>query len=219
MIFAVDHLVLCGTRDDLHRLRSRLVPSGFVTVPGRLRFDDIGAHSESLAYRGGGFVEVVYEVETGAAPRAWFGGRLPRVMGIGVSSDDFERDTAGWLWTMDEEQVLEDGSTLHIHAAGPHEHQSELYLFAMNRPDRVLDHPHLGGTAELASLTFAGSEVPIWRSRLREWLGRDDAIGDVELRWHESDAAAVSVTPEFRVPAAAGAGAVELAAGAIRLSR
>ena len=216
MIFGVDHLVFCGTRDDLERLRSRLAPAGFVPVPGRLRFDEIGAHSESLAYRGGGFVEVVYEVLAGAAPRPWFGRQLPRLMGIGVSSDDFERDTAGWLWTMDEEQVLDDGTTLRIHAAGPHDHVSEFYLFAMDRPDRTLDHPHLGGTAHLASLTFAGRDASLWQHRLRDWLGHADAVGEAEVRFAETETPGVAVTPTFRVPDADGV--VPLALGAIELT-
>lgn len=215
MIFGVDHLVLCGTRDDLERLRSRLTPAGFVSVPGKLRFDEIGAHSESLAYRGGGFVEVVYEVRPGLAPRAWFDGPMPRVMGIGVASDDFERDTAGWHWRMDEEQVLDDGSRLRIHAAGPHEHRSPLYLFAMDRPDLTLDHPRLGGAAELVSLTFGGGEAELWRRRLGQWLGNSDAVGGVELCFAEGDEPGVVVTPAFRVPAAPGA--VPLAAGSLEL--
>jgi hypothetical protein len=217
VIFGIDHLVLCGSRDDLGRLRSRLSPAGFIPVPGKLRFDEIGAHSESLAYRGGGFVEVVYEVVPGRAPDAWFGGPVPRVMGIGVSSDHFDRDTAGWLWTMDEDQVREDGTTLRIHAAGPHEHRSPLYLFAMDRPDRTLDHPHLGGLAELVSLTFGGQEAGLWRRRINEWLGRSDAIGNIELRFVADDDPGAVVTPTFKVPAAAGrcplsVGSIELLA-------
>jgi hypothetical protein len=215
VIFGVDHLVLCGRREDLRRLRDCLSPAGFVPVPGRLRFDEIGAHSESLAYRGGGFVEVVYEVRPGEAPRPWFDGPVPRLIGIGVSSDAFERDTAGWLWTMDDEQVLDDGSTLRSHAAGPHEHLSGLYVFAMDRPDRVLDHPGLGGTAELAALTFAGRDAEAWGERLRGWLGRPDAIGGVELRFVDAGAPGVAVTPTFRVGSAAGS--VPLAAGSIEL--
>ena len=215
MIFGIDHLVLCGSRDNLERLRARLSPAGFVPVPGKLRFDEIGAHSESLAYRGGGFVEVVYEVRADEAPRAWFDGPVPRVIGIGVSSDDFEHDTAGWLWTMDEEQVLEDGTSLRIHAAGPHEHLSPLYLFSMDRPERTLDHPHLGGLAELASLTFNGQEAALWRRQLDKWLGGSDAIGDIELRFVEDGERGAVVTPAFKVTAAAGT--VPLAAGSIEL--
>ncbi len=215
MIFGVDHLVLCGSRIDLERLRSRLLPAGFASVPGKLRFDEIGAHSQSLAYRGGGFVGVVFEVRPGEAPRSWFNGRVPRVIGIGVSSDDFEHDTAGWLWRMDEEQELDDGSRLRIHASGPHEHLSPLYLFAMDRPDRALDHPGLGGTAELASLTFVGQEARLWQQQLGVWLGGSEAIGGVELSFVEGNEPGALVTPGFRVPAAAGT--VPLAAGSLEL--
>lgn len=214
MIFGVDHLVLCGGRGDLSRLRERLAAAGFVPVAGRLRFDEIGAHSESVAYRGGGFVEVVYEVEHGQAPRPWFDGPVPRVIGLGVSSDDFERDTAGWQWTMDEEQKLDDGSLLRIHAAGPHEHLSELYVFAMDRPDRELDHPDLGSTAELVALTFSGRGNDEWRKRLARWLGRSDAIGEVQLHFLEGPGP-VGVNPTFRVVSAPGT--VPLAHGAIEL--
>lgn len=214
MIFGVDHLVFCGRQADLGRLRPRLTAAGFAPVPGRLRFDEIGAHSESVAYGGGGFVEVVYQVAPGKAPRAWFDGPVPRLIGLGVSSDEFERDTAGWHWTMDEEQTLEDGSILRIHAAGPHEHLSELYVFAMDRPDRELDHPGLGATSELATLTFSGRGSGEWRQRLRGWLGSSDAIGDVALRFVHGEGP-VSVTPTFRVASAPGT--VPLACGAIEL--
>jgi hypothetical protein len=215
VIFGIDHLVLAGTRADHAALSERLSSSGFVPVPGRLRFDEIGAHSESIAFARGAFVEVVYEVRAGAAPRVWFDGALPRVMGIGVASDDFERDTAGWEWTMDEEQVLDDGSTLRIHAAGPHEHLSELYVFAMDRPDRVLDHPGLGGTARLVELWFEGRGCEAWSERLERWLGSGDAVGDVALRYVEGSRPGVTVTPVFAVPD--GAGTVALAAGALEL--
>jgi hypothetical protein len=213
VIFGVDHLVFAGTRADHAALGERLASSGFVPVPGRLRFDEIGAHSESLAYGEGAFVEVVYEVRDGAAPRVWFDGPVPRVMGIGVSTDDFERDTAGWEWTMDEEQVLDDGSTLRIHAAGPLEHLSALYVFAMDRPDRVLDHPGLGGAAQLVELRFEGRGCGAWRSRLARWLGSSEAVGEVALRFDEGEREGVAVTPVFAVPG--GAASVPLAAGAI----
>jgi hypothetical protein len=215
VIFGIDHLVLAGTPADHAALCERLTPAGFVPVPGRLRFDEIGAHSESLAYAEGAFVEVVYEVRVGAAPRVWFDAPLPRLMGIGVSSDDFDRDTAGWEWTMDEEQTLHDGSTLRIHAAGPHPHMSSLYLFAMDRPDRVLDHRGLGGTARLVELRFEGRDHLHWRTRTKRWLGRADAVGDVALRFVPGSLAGIAVTPVFAVPG--GAGWAELAAGAIEL--
>jgi hypothetical protein len=216
MFFGIDHIVLCGTQDDHRELSERLVPAGFVPVPGRLRFDESGVHSESLAYRGGGFVEVVYPVAANA-PAAWFASDVPRVIGIGVSTDAFEGDTAGWLWTMDEELLLDDGTRHRIHAAGPHEHLSELYLFAMDRPDRALDHPGLAGQARLTGLTFAGGEHELWRERLRGWLGETDRLGEVELRFEPGPHPRAQVSLAFEVPTASGV--IQLAAGAIELAR
>lgn len=214
MFFGIDHIVVCGTRDDHRALAKRLGPAGFTPVPGRLRFDENGVHSESLAYRGGGFVEVVYPVGPNA-PTAWFSKDVPRVIGIGVSTDAFETDTAGWLWSMDEELLLDDGSRHRIHAAGPHEHLSELYLFAMDRPDRTLDHPELGGTATLVQLTFSGGEHELWRDRLHGWLGKAERIGDVEVRFEPSPHPGVQVSLTFRVLASPRS--VRLSTGAIEL--
>ena len=118
-------------------------------------------------------------------------------------------------WTMDQEQTLDDGSTLRIHAAGPHPHMSALYLFAMDRPDRVLDHPGLGATARLVELRFEGRDHLRWRTRIERWLGRADAVGDVALRFVSGSLAGIAVTPVFAVPG--GAGWAELAAGSIEL--
>lgn len=215
MFFGIDHIVVCGTRDDHRNLTERLGPAGFVPVPGRLRFDESGVHSESLAYRGGGFVEVVYPVGA-SAPAPWFDQEVPRVIGIGVSTDAFEADTAGWLWTMNEELLLDDGTRHRIHAAGPHEHLSELYVFAMDRPDRALDHPGLGGRARLVGLTFAGGEAEQWRNQLRGWLGTEERIGEVELEFEPGSHPQARVSLTFEVPASPGL--VPLAAGTIELT-
>jgi hypothetical protein len=216
MFFGVDHLVLSGSRADHTFLAERLSPAGFVAVPGRLRFDAAGVHSESVAYRDGAYLEVVYQVGP-EAPEPWFAAAAPRIMGLGVSTDDFERDTAGWRWTMDEEQILDTGSTLRIHAAGPHEHHSPLYLFAMDRPDRRLDHPELGGSAELCRLSFRGAEHELWRSRLADWLGDAETIGTVECRFESAPNPGTVLSAHFAVPAAEGT--LPLAAGAIELKQ
>jgi hypothetical protein len=215
VFFGIDHLVLCGTRDDHRRLAERLGRSGFSTVPNPFRFDDIGAHSRSLAFRDGAYVEVVYEVAPGA-PAVWFGGAVPRVMGIGVSSDDFERDTAGWEWHMDETLTLDDGTAHRIVGAGPHEHLSELYVFAMDRPDRTLDWPEIAGTPQLQAITFAGAASGQWQESFGRWFGSSQALGDVELRFEDGSQAGVAVSLEFAVDAEPGS--VPLAQGSIQLA-
>jgi hypothetical protein len=216
VFFGIDHLVLCGTRHDHSRLAERLGRSGFSTVPNPFRFDDIGAHSRSLAFRDGAYVEVVYEVGSGA-PAVWFGGELPRVMGIGVSSDDFARDTAGFEWHMDETLRLDDGTQHRIVAAGPHEHLSELYVFAMDRPDRTLDWPEIAGSPRLRALRFAGAQSGEWRQRFARWFGSSEAIGDAELRFEEGPHPRVAVSLVFSVEDEPGS--VPLAVGSIELTR
>jgi hypothetical protein len=64
-------------------------------------------------------------------------------------------------------------------------------------------------------LRFEGRDHLRWRTRIARWLGRADAVGDVELRFVPGEAAGVEVTPVFAVKG--GAGWVELAAGSIEL--
>ncbi len=225
MFFAVDHLVFAATVAEKERFAKRLERSGFVRVPGRLRFDEIGAHSESLTFEGGGFVEFVYEVQAGRAPRAWFAAEVPRLIGIGLASDDFENDVSAWTslpgsWVMNEAQVLEHGSSLQIHAAGPHQHLSRFYVFAMDRASGSLEYPELGAEARLTRLTFAGSQAERWRERLTSWFGFQHApaglqIGGVALDFETGHKAQVRVTPTFGVRDEPGE--VSLAAGFIEL--
>jgi hypothetical protein len=215
MFFGVDHLVFAAARELDPQLVAPLDRAGFVLAPGRLRFDDAGVHSHSHAYVDGAYVELVYPVGP-AAPQVWFGANVPRLIGIGVSTDAFDSDTAGWLWTIDEEQRLDEVTTLRIHAAGPHEHLSELYLFAMDRPDRVLDHPGLGGTPELVRLELRGRGHERWRACIESWLGRSDHIGPTELFFADGPHEDVAVSPVFRCGTGAAA-LVPLAVGAIVL--
>jgi hypothetical protein len=142
----VDHIVLAVAEEDRRRLAERLLGAGFTDIPLHLDFPEVRAASDSFAMAGGGFVELVYETKRGAAPRAWFD-ETPRVIGLGFMSDDFEADVAAWgepegMWVMNEDQLLGDGSVLNIHAAGPHPHFADLYVFVMDR--RELPYTSLG---------------------------------------------------------------------------
>jgi hypothetical protein len=221
VFFAVDHVVLAATREQKGQLVARLTRSGFAPVPGRLRFDEIGAHSESVAFRGGGFVELVYEVQAGRAPAEWFTPEVPRVIGLGFASDEFEADTAAWqrergAWKMEETQTLDDGSRLRLHSAGPHRHQSDFYVFGMDRPDGQLEHRGLGARGELRAVTFAGARHDWWRDRLSAWLAlRGMRVGGVELRFQPGPHPNVRITAAFTVSAEPGS--VSLAAGSLEL--
>jgi hypothetical protein len=123
VIVAVDHVVFAVAALERAAMAERLLRSGFKDIPLHLEFPEIAAASDSYAMAGGGFVELVYETEPARAPKAWFA-ELPRVIGLGFSSDDFDADLGAWegrqgVWVMNEDKNLSDGSLLNIHAAGP----------------------------------------------------------------------------------------------------
>lgn len=210
MIFAIDHVVLAVTPDQRKRFVADLSECGFRQVGLLLDFPEIGAASESLAYRGGGFVEFVYPRDGASSPpRVWFQD-VPRVIGLGFASDSFSSDAA-WegdegAWIMNEDKILPDGSTLNIHAAGPHEHLSDFYIFVMDREAGFLQFPEVMDGPELAGLTFAGEESGDWRERIQRWLRlptKGDALlaGGIELVFAPGSHPRVRVTPTFVLPA------------------
>jgi hypothetical protein len=105
MIFSIDHLVIAVDRDLQGDLTRRLPRSGFREVNFTLPFEDDGVVSDSLAYGGGGFTELLCETDPSRAQQVWFA-EGPRVTGLGFASDDFDADTA-WdgdpgAWVMHE---------------------------------------------------------------------------------------------------------------------
>ena len=224
MIFAIDHIVFASSTSQSRDLGEGLAATGFQREAFALEFPEIGAASESLSFAGGGFVEFVVELDPALSPRVWFE-RVPRVIGLGFGSDDFERDTH-WsgdpdAWLMNEDHVLPDGSRINIHAAGPHHHLSDFYVFVMDREKRRLQFPERVNGPRLRSLTFVGRAAASWRERLAAWLAipaRANVlrVGDVELRFQAGDHPNVAVSPAFEV--ATGAGEIPLAAGSIELA-
>ena len=213
MIFAIDHFVLAAAPTQGPGILARLREAGFVSNDFVLSFDDVAAQSESLSYDGGGMVEVLHSRDEQKASPTWFA-EVPRIIGMGFASNDFRSDTA-WgddteegHWTMDEELPLPDGSPLHIVAAGPHRHVSEFYVFVMDRPAGKLQFPDVPAAPKLVSVTISGSDAGLWRDRLRRWLHRSDdpvlRVGDVDLRFEQSQQRGVRATPTFAVPTGAG---------------
>jgi hypothetical protein len=223
MIFSIDHLVFAASEEQRRILVARLTTFGFAPKGFLLDFPEIGAASESLGYSGGGMVEFVYGTQGKQLPPPWVD-RLPRVIGIGFASNDFVADTE-WgaqpgSWTMSEEHRLPDGSDVHIHAAGPHEHLSPFYVFVMDRPAGRLQFPELTTGPRLVRLEIAGRDAVAWRQRLQRWLHLRSAdgqlvVGDVEIRFKASEAATLQVSPTFVV--SDGAFSLPLSEGSLHL--
>lgn len=139
------------------------------------------------------------------------------MIGIGFSSDDFAVDTT-WegdpgAWTMTEQQGLPN-------AAGPHEHQSDFYVFVMNRKSGVLQFPELTDGPQLEEITLAGAESASWRGRLQRWFGlKADrgslAVGDTRITFADGQAARVRAS--LTLQASQNPVIIPLATGEIRL--
>jgi len=206
VIFAIDHIVFAATPEQSREMREALVGLGFSSEAFSLAFPEIGATSESVSFVGGGFVEFVARIDEARAPGIWFN-EIPRIIGVGFSSDDFDADTHWAIeshgWVMNEDHALPDGSCLNIHAAGPHSHFSDFYVFVMDRPEGLLQFPERKqGGPRLRRLTFAGEAADSWRERLREWLGLAENanvlyVGDVELTFRRRSRPGICVTPLF----------------------
>lgn len=167
MIFSVDHVVFAATKQQASDIITRLHGYGFPPVDFHLDFPDDNLASDSVGLQGGASLEFVYETGGQRGPAAWFD-QSPRVIGVGFSSDDFAVDTA-WdgdvgAWTMPEQQGFPS-------AAGPHEHESDFYVFVMNRKDGVLQFPELTDGPRLVQISLAGTDAASWHDRLQHWLG------------------------------------------------
>ncbi|HEY4277196.1 MAG TPA: hypothetical protein VGM91_03190 [Conexibacter sp.] len=184
MIFGIDHVVFAATPAQCAEIAASLEQRGFVREAFSLDFGDSGVGSESWSFASGAFLELVSEHTPGSGPAVWFG-ETPRVIGIGFASDAFEQDIA-WdspdpgAWAMDEQHAMRDGSTLRIHAAGPHRHLSDLYAFVMDRPEGRLEFPARPQTPVLDTITLAGAARQAWATRLARWL-RAPATADGAL--------------------------------------
>ena len=228
MIFSIDHIVFSATPDQRDGLLRALRGGGLADVGLSLDFPADGVASQMLGYRGGGGLEFVVQLAPSLAPAPWFT-QVPRVIGLGFAGDDFDHDT-NWdgdpgAWVMDEDVSLPDGRDLHIHAAGPHLHHSDFYVFVMDRPARTLEFPELTDGPRLTRITLAGAQAPWWHERLSRWLrlppsadGDGLMAGDTELIFAAGPSATVRATLSFADAAEAAvlplvAGAIELAPG------
>jgi hypothetical protein len=216
VIFSVDHVVFATTRQQANDLIATLRGCGCPPVDFHLDFAEDHLASDSIGLQGGMSLEFVYETAEGAGPTAWFD-EVPRVIGVGFSSDNFAADTA-WdgdrgAWTMPEQQGFPN-------AAGPHEHQSDFYVFVMNRKDGVPQFPELTGGPWLAQITLAGADSASWRERLRRWLrlsaeGSGLAVGDTHISFAGGEAA--SIRASLTLQGGQSPAVIPLATGEIRI--
>jgi hypothetical protein len=224
VIFSIDHVVFSATPAQRDELMTTLGGYGFTPERFTLEFPEIGAKSDSLSFSGGGFVEFVTEFDATRSPAVWFE-QTPRVIGLGFASDAFERDVGGWThdgaWKMNEDHVLPDGKVLNIHAAGPHVHLSDFYVFVMDRRPNTLEFPRTQATASLRQIQIQGQQAESWQRDLASWLqleSEDDRlrVGETAVSFSSTSQPGVRATLVFSGPFEADS-TIPLAGGAIVL--
>jgi hypothetical protein len=188
MIFAIDHIVFAATVAQRDAIGAQLEAAGCGREAFTLDFPDDGVGSESWSTRSGAFLEFVAEHEGRRGPAVWFDA-APRIIGLGFASDAFAADT-GWpqetAWRMDEAHVLPDGTPLRIHAAGPHRHLSDFYVFVMDRPDGALEFGERTAAPRITRIVLHGDDAGRYLADLAGWFGTTLqggvlTVGDCEL--------------------------------------
>jgi hypothetical protein len=219
MITEIDHIIIAVDRPQQGELSERLKRAGL--VHGDAGRHPTGTANENVAFSSGGFLELLYEAEPGAANPVWFA-ETPRVQGVGFSTTDYAADVAGFTqddgsWNRVFTKEQDDGSRTAILAAGPLP-MNEFYPFVMDRPSPPF--ADLGATARLTSLTFAGARHAHWRERFQEWFSLSERnggllAGDVELRFVDGPHPDMRTSLELAVSDAAGS--IPISGGAIEL--
>jgi hypothetical protein len=163
MIIGIDHLVLPTAGDDVEALRRRLLEIGMTRL-GDGESGDHGTANTLLAFDGGGFLELTWEREPGAAPFPGLFEITSRVAGVGFTSDEFDEDRTrfadaaeAWLW--EREWVRSDGERLGYRAAGPIP-VGEAYLFLME--GSALPNVETESKGRLVEVRLTGKPAKQW---------------------------------------------------------
>ena len=125
MLIGIDRVIVPIEAGERDALSQRLVDAGLVYT-GDTGLESHPTADAHFALEGGGFVELVWEREPGASPfRNLFDG-MPRVAGLGFTSDDFDADRqrfAGekdaWLWERSDEHFRRTGLGRRIRQPAP----------------------------------------------------------------------------------------------------
>lgn len=222
MLMALDHLVLAIDRRQLDDLRQQLYAAGFLPAGDPGDNDGHETSDENFVYANGAYLELVWERRDGAGPPIWFK-RIPRLQGVGFSTNDYAGDIAPWMgeegaWDVQVSKVLADGQRFFARGSGPIPmEENEFYLFIM---DREQPRMVLGAEPRLRRLTFSGTDAEVWRERLGRWLKLPQADGGyvfdgTEFRFEPDSYDGSWVSLMYTVPS--GGGSIPLAHGELAL--
>jgi hypothetical protein len=222
MLIGIDRVIVPIEEGERDALSQRLVDAGLVYTgdTGLSNHPTADAH---FALEGGGFVELVWEREPGSSPfRNLFDG-MPRIAGLGFTSNDFDADRqrfAGekdaWLWERSDDD--EGGAS---RSAGPATvGEEDPYLFLIDGPR--LPYADSGGEGRLTDIVIEGTSAPERLRRYTESLAvtfQDDqcVVGGTTVRFRPKDG--VSIANSLTVEGARIDDELQFARGAISFRR
>lgn len=217
MLIGIDRIIIPIDERDREQLSERLIEAGLV-YSGDTGLADHPTADAHYALEGGGFIELVWERDPGAAPFRRLFSEMPRVAGIGFTSTQFDADRqafanepGAWLWRREREGREEARS------AGPAPvGEEDPYLFLI--ADQTLPYAQSGASGRLASVSVAGAGAAQARQRYEQSLRIPFAdngftVGETRIEFACSDLPGVSTS--LVIEAAKQAATIELAKGSI----
>jgi hypothetical protein len=192
MLIGIDRVIIPIDEDEREDLSRRLVDAGLVYT-GDTGLSDHPTADAHFALEGGGFIELVWEREPGTSPFRDLFDAMPRVAGLGFTSNDFDADRqrfagegTAWLWERSAED--EGGAS---RSAGPATvGEEDPYLFLID--GQRLPYADAGATGRLTEIMIEGISAPERRRRYVESLAvtfQDDQfiVGGTTVRFRQDD--------------------------------
>jgi hypothetical protein len=221
MLIGIDRVIIPIDEGERDELSQRLVDAGLIYA-GDTGLDGHPTADAHFALQGGGFVELVWEREPGASPFRSLFDSMPRVAGLGFTSNDFDNDRqrfagerAAWLW----ERSAEEGGA--SRSAGPATvGEEDPYLFLID--GQRLPYAESGATGRLTEIVVEGRSAAERRRRYAESLAvtfqdQQFVVGDTTVRFRQTTG--VTTATSLTVDGARVDGELQLSRGAISFKR
>jgi hypothetical protein len=221
MLIGIDRVIIPIDEGERNELSQRLVDAGLVYA-GDTGLEDHPTADAHFALERGGFIELVWEREPGTSPFPNLFDDMPRVAGLGFTSNEFDADRqrfagekTAWLW----ERSAEEGGA--SRSAGPATvGKEDPYLFLID--GQRLPYVESGAAGRLTEIVIEGTSAPERRRRYADSLAvpfedQQFVVGDTTVRFRQKGG--VPIANSLTVEGARIDAELQLARGAISFKR
>jgi hypothetical protein len=192
MLIGIDRIIIPIDEGEREQLSRRIVDAGLVYT-GDTGLSDHPTADAHFALEGGGFIELVWEREPGTSPFGTLFDAMPRVAGLGFTSNDFDADRqrfagedTAWLW---ERAAADEGGA--SRSAGPATvGEEDPYLFLID--GQRLPYADSGAKGRLTEIVIEGRSAAERRGRYIESLtatfeGDEFVVGATIVRFRQNE--------------------------------